>query len=172
MRLETNALVDYGIKNEGSLARVHVCFQVRQMYSFSTAAAIGAMEGCKKRLAFQEGIVTAEGHLVRPRDIPGCRQTAIPDVLMEHDPGTNGELGNKGSAAMAVVIRAIRWGILPLPLVCKEIVSIREQRNGGDIRFETGVVQVKCDYRGGPKTLGGTGHLYIQVAESNPFHIF
>lgn len=170
--METNVLTDYGIKNEGSIARVHVCFQVRQMYSFGTAAAIVAMEGCQKRLAFQEGIVTAEGHLVRPRDILGCRQTAIPDVLMEHDPGTNGELGNKGRAALAVAMQAIRWGMVPLPLVCEEIVSVREQRNGGDICFEAGVVQVKCDYRGGPEMLGGTGHLYIQVAESNPFHIF
>jgi hypothetical protein len=46
------------------------------------------------------------------------------------------------------------------------------QIDGDDIVVLTGAnrvhIQVKCDYPGGDKALGGTGNLYLQVAERNP----
>ena len=53
------------------------------------------------------------------------------------------------------------------PAIVKEMDL---QINGVDIVINMNTkIQVKCDYRGGPKAYGGTGNLYLQVRECNPF---
>ena len=69
-------------------------------------------------------------------------------------------------------------GLLPIPAIADNVREIDVQLLGGDviikpnaIRKDEIVIQVKCDYDGGERELGGTGNLFLQVAESNPLGI-
>jgi len=75
----------------------------------------------------------------------------------------------KGRAAEAAVRWAIENDKLPKYGTSCTDASDAEQLRGIDLLTDMGhSIQVKCDYRGGEKIKGGTGNLFVQVAESNP----
>lgn len=120
---------------------------------------------------------TAEGFLVPPNKIPGCYATEIPsDLYATANWSEQDSTTEKGHKAVVTVRNLLLCGLLPLPLTAgikAKSVEITERDidiNGTDIDIFAKVrMQIKCDYRGGPKELGGTGNLFLQVAESNPF---
>jgi len=173
-------LVDYGIQNEESDLRAHVCPFVQRVYVYPTAEGRRAVEGghWPTREAHQNGVkgATAIGFCVPPFAIRRCVALQVRfDAWDSMEFSEQDSPSAKGEKAVRFVAGMIRTGIFPLPhrtaavnLNLKRAVQIR----GEDIIVDLGAdrvhVQVKCDYRGGEDVLGGTGNLYLQVAERNP----
>jgi hypothetical protein len=177
-----NLLHDYGIQNEESDLRAHVCPLVRRVYVYPTEKGRDAVLSGKwpRRFARQPGVVgvTAEGCCIPPGAIEQCvevrpRECAWDAVDLQESESTS----VKGAKAVRLVAGMIRAGLLPLPSVLRLIdtdPAKAMQIRGDDIIVDLGAsrvhVQVKCDFRGGDKALGGTGNLYLQVSERNPLH--
>lgn len=164
-------LVEYGIQNEKSDYRAHVCVIPRLVYVFKTE---------KGKLAVQSGrhshrqvktgqIVTAIGHTVPIEEIDGIFEIQIPEwVLVDIEPTDNTSV--KGEKAVKVVADLIRHGMFPIDMLPDITQSLDLQISGVDIVINLNVkIQVKCDYKGGNKHFGGTGNLFLQIAECNPF---
>jgi hypothetical protein len=176
-------LVEHGIQNEHSCIRAHVCPIVQRVYVFPTQAAIELI-GSGSYLAvpgYQKSIdvPTAMGYLVPPMDIPGCVALCVRDLAWEHMSFSDTDsLFSKGRKATVFVLQMIKRGLFPLPAFGEEISEQDLQVNGEDIVIHANtlchndiIVQVKCDFKGGEADLGGTGNLYLQIAECNPFGI-
>jgi len=175
-----NLLHEYGIQTEQSDLRAHVCPLVRRVYVYPTAEGRRALEagGRRARPAYQPGVVgpTAMGYCVPPFAIRRCvavevRAQAWEAVAFSETDDTSA----KGQKAVRFVAEMIRAGVFPLPYAVGQLdadPARAMQIRGDDIIVDLGAtrvhIQVKCDYRGGDVTLGGTGNLYLQVAERNP----
>lgn len=166
-------LVNYGIQTESSDIRVHVSISTRRVYIYKTRAGVEAIaSGEFDSVPVRTGnYVTAIGHKVPPAKIQGCKAITIPDRLL--DDTCISEQSNtsaKGRAAIRIVKEMLKAGLIPLDLSVNEITDEAIQISGLDIIVKGQVkIQVKCDWRGGPKTWGGTGNLFLQTQECNPF---
>ena len=173
--LGNTELVEYGIQNEDSDLRVHVCPTVRRMYIYSTSAGVAAIETGKYEKAAANTLVdgawikTAEGYLVPPDDIDGCVNVTIPEWMAAHF-SKDSSTTRKGALATRLVQRFCKEGWFPLPAGAIPVDDHRMQVSGIDLIIigDRVKIQVKCDFRGGPRELGGTGNLFLQVAECNP----
>jgi hypothetical protein len=176
----TPPLSDYGIQNEQSDLRAHVCPLVRRVYVYPTAEGCRAIEagGRSARPAYQAGVkgATAMGYCVPPFDIRRCVALEVrADAWAAATFCKTDDTSTKGSKAVRFVAGMIRAGVFPLPYVigeCNTDLDRTMQIRGDDIVVAVGAnrvhIQVKCDYCGGDKALGGTGNLYLQIAERNP----
>lgn len=177
-RMGNTELVKYGIQNEQSDIRAHVCVTVGRVYVYPTAAGIEAINTKRYRrvpvrthVGNGRQVVTAEGFLVPPSHIRRCVSMEIPDRLMEKlafrpEDSTTA----KGEKAVKAVTWFLRHGGFPLSVHGEVIHDQDLQVDGLDIYVRLRAkIQVKCDYKGGPKEMGGTGNLFLQVAECNPF---
>jgi hypothetical protein len=177
-------LVNYGIHNENSDIRVHVCPVVRRVYVYSTQDGIGAIDTEKHRLVngYQKGVefATAKGYLVPPDDIAGIAAVQIRDTAWQYLAfDENDETSKKGSKATRLVIGMLESGLLPIPALAEEVTRADLQIDGADIIIrgksitqEDIKIQVKCDFKGGHRELGGSGNLFLQVAECNPNKLY
>lgn len=176
-------MIDYGIQNESSHIRAHVCPKVRRVYVYPTECGIAAIDTGKFYLAkgFQPGIdvATAEGYLVPPFAISKCASVQLNPSVWEHlkfskDDSTE----RKGKKAELLIKQMVLNGLLPIPAIADTVQEIDIQLSGGDVIIKPNairkgeiIIQVKCDYDGGERELGGTGNLFLQVAEINPLGI-
>lgn len=171
--LAEHELFEYGIQTEDSDIRAHVSVVARQVYVFPTKAAVAlCMSGkYKAKPAWQPGISypTAKGYVVPWRDIPNIVPLRAEWFIAEQNFCERDSTSVKGQKAANVVEKMIRLGWFPLavmPIVSDETDI---QRKGIDIIVSgTWRIQVKCDYRAGE---GGTGNLYLQIAERNPLDL-
>lgn len=177
---QNSKLVDYGIQNESSDIRVHVCPVVQRVYVYPTHCGVAVIESGKYKIVsgYQKGFdfATAKGYLVPPFDIPRCasitlRKTVWAYIGFVQDDTTS----QKGNKALRLVIGMIKKGLLPIPALGEEISEHDIQIKGQDIIIKSGAItqkdiriQVKCDYPGGEKLLGGSGNLFLQIQECNP----
>lgn len=166
-------LVDFGIQNEGSDIRAHVCVLARTVYVYPTVCGIKAIESgkYKARPAKQPGYesATAWGYLVPPDEIERCVPVSASKVIMAAMFRQDDSTSIKGEKAVAVVAHLLRIGWFPLPVDPKIILDAEMQIAGTDILVQAKYrIQVKCDYQGG-KGMICTGNLYLQTAEINPF---
>jgi hypothetical protein len=173
-------LVEYGIQTEGSQLRAHVCPVARRVYVYPTECGVAAIEtgGHMEVDGYQAGVEgrTAQGYLVPPFAIARCVALAVNERVWERLAFAEGDsLVEKGRKAARLVAAMVREGLFPLPAAAEEVAEEALQIRGADIVVrgawgEEGVViQVKCDYEGGEKALGGSGYLFLQVRERNPF---
>jgi len=173
-------LVDYGIQNEESDVRAHVCPVARRVYVYPTTTGRAAVDSgrYKKVPGWQPGVnePTAEGYLVPPFEIERCISLGVNDGVWERlGMAQAQDTSTKGRKALWLVKHMILAGLFPLPMIGTEVQEKDIQIRGADLIVAPRagaerpfVVQVKCDYPGGEKALGGTGNLFLQVAESNP----
>ena len=173
-------LADYGIQNEKSDVRVHVCPKVRRIYVFPTVEGRKALSRGKERPAYQDKVAgaTASGYTVPIWQIDRCVGLVLNETewnavrFSETD-----DVSTKGHKAAEFVAALIKKGVLPLPFksTVNANLPVEMEIAGQDIRVivaeQVIVVQVKCDYEGGAKVLGGSGNLYLQTAERNPLKI-
>jgi len=173
--METN-LIDYGIQVEGSNLRAHVCYVARRIYIYPTKCGLAAIDtgNYVQRPAYTivngKRVITAMGYAIPYHLIDECRQIKVPDNVwdMYHADITD-STSHKGLQAAHVVACAAENGYLAIPMKCNIVDNPTMQRDGIDLVVKgEALVQVKCDYKGGHRELGGTGNLYLQVAESNP----
>jgi len=173
-------LFDYGIQNEQSDIRVHVCPVARRVYVYPTDCGLQAIEmgNYPQRNGYQRDVdePTARGYLVPPFDIEKCvgltfRSTAWDKINFQSTDDTS----EKGIKAIQLVKGMLRQGLFPAPFLGREVTDKDIQIDGTDIIVNSngsasGILrlQVKCDYPGGEKSLGGTGNLFLQTAERNP----
>lgn len=173
-------LVDYGIQNEQSDVRIHIGVYARQAYVFKTRAGYNSIDSVRHRRVSvnTNGITTAIGYLVPPRDINGCQIVPIPSNIFDRfgiarfpEKGYESE---KGATATYIASEMLKAGLIPLRLHITEIDDKKMQIMGVDIMIAANIkIQVKCDYRAGngqhPRC---TGNLFLQVQECNPFSIY
>ena len=165
-------LFDYGIHNEGSDIRAHVCVLAGTVYVYPTVNGVRAVESGKFRgtPAKQPGYskVTAWGYLVPPKEIARCLPISARAIIREMNFSDSDTPTAKGEKAVNVVAELLRIGWFPLPVDPKIILDADMQISGTDINVSAKFrIQVKCDYRGGIGD-GCSGNLYLQTAEINP----
>lgn len=178
METNQNKLFAYGIQNEESHLRAHVCPIVRRIYVFPTKNGLAVLSDGIETMGYQNGVLgaTASGFRVKPFDIPKCvslqiNTTAWDNIKLDKNESTS----IKGQKAVRLVVAMIKAGVFPLPLGCIVDANLKKsiEIKGNDIFVWTVKdrinIQVKCDFPGGEKELGGTGFLYLQTAERNPF---
>jgi len=173
------ALFEYGIHTEQSDIRAHVSVVHRSLYVFQTHRAVtqiqrkaDSSEPYPIRGAGQPGIdgLTATGWCVPPGDIPGLR------VIQWPFRGWDGFAGNlstsdKGKRAVDIVVDVMSRGYFPLWVNASEDERREVQIQGVDIVVNCNArVQVKCDYKSGPRPLG-YGNLFLQRSERNPLRL-
>ena len=179
--LGNTRLVEHGIQTEQSDLRAHVCPVARKVYVYPTKRGLEAIDSGKFRSVpgYQDGIktATAKGYLVPPFEIKECVAISLRaeawDYLKfsEHD-----TLSSKGHKAEKLILQMLKRGLFPVPALPDTVTDKDIQIRGADIIIKAGkltrddiVIQVKCDYRGGERSDGGTGNLFLQTEECNPF---
>lgn len=178
------SLIDYGIQTELSDVRTHVCPRVRRVYVYPTSCGVEAIETGAHRLVpgYQPGWdgATAEGYLVPPEEIEHCVEVMFRDAAwnalrFRQDERTSA----KGDKAVRLVKAMLKHGMLPLPTESQIVTERDMQITGTDIfvranqlRKRDVRVQVKCDFVGGRRELGGSGHLFLQIRECNPLGLY
>lgn len=173
-------LVDHGIQNENSHLRAHACPKAQKVYVFPTQKALDAIATgqYEQRSARQPGasVVTALGYLVPPFDIEQCVGIALRPDTWNSIVWTDRSTYWKGRQATVLVMGMIKRGLFPIPAIGTEINETDLQIEGTDIIIRAGairqqdiIIQVKCDLPGGEPP--GSGNLYLQTAECNPFGI-
>lgn len=166
-----NDLVEYGIHTENSDIRAHVAVNAGRVYVFWTKFGVEVCKTGKYKLkeAYQPGVSypTARGYLVPWYDIPGIVPIGARSIIEQQRFDENESTSVKGEKASRVVEWLLRAGWFPLPALPIVSDDIQIQRSGIDLIVRgSWRIQVKCDYRGGE---GGTGNLFLQIEERNPF---
>lgn len=160
-------LIEHGITTETAEWRCHVCFKVGVAYFFRVEDACKVLDKGIEKTVMLNGTVTGRGKLVRPEDIPGIQPVNIPRcILRRHWCNEDDGESLKGRMALNVCIDLLytSWKV-------KEVTEITDkglQIKGQDLFFDSKTMEVKCDWPGGPRELGGTGYLFLQTAERNP----
>ena len=168
-------LYEYGIHTEKSDIRAHVSVVNRRVYVFETHKAIETISNKEypKRYASQPGCnnePTALGFIVPWKDIPDIKEVEARGWRgwseFRHEMTTS----EKGNHAVQLVVRLMEIGRFPMWLKNQSETQDTEiQIKGVDIIVRMNkLIQVKCDWSAGPKEKGGTGNLFLQIAESNP----
>lgn len=171
MSLGNTQLVRYGIQTEQSDIRAHVSMAANKVYVYRTEDGRQLANSGKYRSlpVKTQGIVTAEGYIIPPRDIPGCRAIDIPEHYRNSIRETD-NTSEKGRKAVEIVSFLLTNGLFPIGMQPRVITETDLQIEGTDITVHAQArIQVKCDYKAGCKDHGGTGNLFIQTAECNPF---
>lgn len=163
-------LINYGIQTEESDFRAHVCVLSKQVHLFKTENGVKATKKNYRLVpVYTNGILTAKGYLVPPEDLNTEIVWLPQDWLDELQITETDNTTVKGQKAIEIVKRLILQGMCPLELSPKEITEKDIQIKGIDIVVTLNAkIEVKCDYRGGLKENGGTGNLFLQIAECNP----
>ena len=164
-------LVKYGIEEGKEDLRFHVGVTTKKVYVFEPKYVLEAIRTGRyeTRFAYTGDIKTADGYLIPPEDI-NCRVFNIPeDIFIEMNFDTKDDTSTKGEKALLVVRKMLSRGLIS-PILDTLIVDDEQlQRDGVDIiPIFAELYQVKCDWKAGPRSLGGTGNLYIQTHECNP----
>jgi hypothetical protein len=167
------SLKDYGIQSEASDFRAHVAYKAQRVYVFPTKNGLRSIEtgNYKELTATQQDIVTARGYAVPISHIDGLSEVLIPLDLHQKIKIENFmPSGEKGRRATWIVATMMKKSLIPLPVIVDFAEELALQISGTDIIVAAKLhVQVKCDYNGGDRRYGGTGNLFLQVAECNPF---
>jgi len=170
-------LVHYGIQNwvENCDLMFHVAVVTKRVFRYEPKRAEKAMlSGKFLQVPVKTGnIVTAKGYIIPPSAIEGCIGIVIPHPIF-HRASFNktDNTTAKGKKAEQVVYEMIRGGYLSLNLSVITVTDVGLQLDGLDlIPRQAENPQVKCDWKAGPRELGGTGNLFIQTDECNPLKL-
>lgn len=167
-------LIDYGIQNEGSDIRAHVCVLAQTVYVYPTICGVKAMQSGKYvgRPGKQHGYdkPTSWGYLVPSMEIARCVPISVTSMIEAFDFSPEHDTSTKGAKAVALVAKLLKIGWFPLPVDPQIIEDAQMQISGTDINVDAKFrIQVKCDYTGGGVKPRCTGNLFLQTAEINPF---
>lgn len=178
-------LANYGIHIEESDWRIHVCVKAKVAYCFPREAAIVAVN--QRATSNQDGhkvvttgeIVTATGYAIPIEEIDPIYPIRIPPSWLSHKYNERAYITiheqmsttAKGDKAEKIVQALWRNGYLNFiqPISLQKQTEITMQHKGIDLIAVMPKVQIKCDFAGGAKDLGGTGNLFIQLSECNPY---
>ena len=166
-------LLSYGIHTEASDYRAHVAYKAQRVYVFPTKNGLRAVEtgGYKELTVKTSNIETAKGYAVPISHIDGLSEVLIPlDMHQQFKIESYMATGQKGRLATFIVASMMKKSLIPLPVIVDYAEERALQISGTDIIVGASLhVQVKLDYYAGDRRYGGTGNLFLQVAECNPF---
>lgn len=175
-------LVEYGIQNEGSDYRAHVCYPIMQVYVFATQNGRRGVEraktaGIKPKPVRTGDMVTAMGYPVPVSWLEDVREVQIPlDIWKRYHIDDFQTTTQKGQMAAYIVFEMLKRNLIPLPVQPNHADSLGLQLNGTDILINSDLkMQVKCDLPGGSSTRAdyngraATGNLFLQESECNPY---
>lgn len=172
------ALVDYGIHTEGSHIRAHVCIASKRLYVFPTIEGVRLVMHRNpqwRRPAYQGNIQTADGYAVPVTEFRELLWRPLPPFIVDafKEPRVALFLGAKGNLAVTTVQYFLMTGQFPLVMSGSVVTDRNMQVQGTDIIINLSTkIQVKCDWKGGHQEAGGSGNLYLQIAECNPYRIY
>ena len=167
-------LIDEGIFNDKSNFRIHVCPLVKRLYSYPTKCGINAINkgDYKKRSVTTNGIVTAEGYAVPFNKIYLCQEMRVPKEYWNQYAFIEKEKGGGGKAEN-FVLELTTKGWIRYASKATLVTNRQLQFDGCDINVSSNwMIQVKLDFKGGSRSLGGTGNLFVQTKECNPEKIY
>ena len=170
-------MVDYGIQNEQSNFRLHVCYVASYVYIFPTKEVKKAVDSGvygPKNVSLDGRLTTAKGCPIPVSGIGGIHAVAMPPTIAQkyaiHQDMTT---STKGFMAMQIALQMLKLGIVPIPVQVDVSDDNAIQIAGTDILVNSELrIQVKCDLRGGEKRYGGTGNLFLQTHECNPYKLY
>ncbi len=169
-------LIEHGIQTESADIRCHVAPGTKLIFVFRTAPLRDLnLESYSTGWASQPGVEykTGKGYLVPIADIPDMRVIRTLITPWWEAFSRDQLPQEKGNLAVDVVSRLLRVGRFPLWYDdARDSEDVGVQRGGTDIVLREKWIQVKCDYDAGPKADGGTGNIFLQTAEVNPFRRF
>ena len=177
-RIGNTKLVDYGIHNEGSDIRAHVCVVAKTVYVYPTIEGVSVVQSgtYQKRTVKTGAFVTAEGYLVPPSKIRRCLPVNVKSLFDKYAIDFTDTQSVKGKRAVDIVLHMLKIGYFPFFVATDEVKDEMLQIQGTDIYVNAKMkIQVKCDFEGGePKKPGErgdrvTGNLFLQIAECNPY---
>jgi hypothetical protein len=168
-----NELFEYGIHNEHSDIRAHVGVVARMVFVFKKQAGIDAMQEAEERCASQpgvNGIPTGLGKIVPIGSIAGLRLIKLTHWPIWEKFSNIMTTTEKGKLAVWIVIETLKRGYFPLWIDATETDDKNIQILGTDIIIDLKKrVQVKCDWRAGPRHIDGcSGNVFLQTYECNP----
>jgi len=168
-------LVDYGIGNDKSDFRIHVGYKTQHIFVFPTEEGRKALEetsGIRLKNIQIGKITTAQGYPVPISSIKDIQEILIPiDIYKKYQiHQKNDDTSIKGIKAIEISVEMLKRGLIKLPLNISTIGEKDLQIKGQDIIVCSKVIiQVKCDFLAGNKNYGGTGNIFLQIKECNPY---
>jgi len=175
---EQPELVEYGIRNELSDIRAHLCFKTKTLYAFPTKSGLEDMERCISerkttyKYGYQRGInyATGGGYPIPWNEIKNLKRVRMDDDWFKNYAGpekmTTSEIGDM---AVEIVMRLMREGRFPFFVDPSFCLDADLQRRGMDIHVNgKWKIEVKGETYGGEKERGGSGNLFFQTHELNP----
>lgn len=153
MSVGNSTLVKHGIDEDESDYRLHIGFASGKAYLFPTASGRDVLRGNPQYETFKVsqpgvGVATGAGYKVPWKNITGCQELLIPpDALAEVCFSRDDNPSAKGQKAITVAKELLRRGLIPLPLLAREIQEHDMQVRGKDLIVTSRLtLQVKCDY--------------------------
>lgn len=173
MGQRTIGLVEYGIMNEGSDYRAHVCIGSGTVELFPTEEGINAIRAHSYELkgGSQPGysLNTYAGYAVPVADICGCECIPIPfDIFESVAVDKWSSTSAKGRESARIIKEMADRHLIRVPVKLEEQHELKAQIDGVDattVIYGGHRIQVKCDYSGGRY---GTKRLFLQTHECNP----
>ncbi|MBA7512964.1 hypothetical protein ES705_04973 [subsurface metagenome] len=167
-------LVPFGIENEESEYRIHICYLEGYGYLFARENAIWQIhhfpyDNMPVFSSLRDGskYISARGYKVPPMNIENCQRIKIPKDISDKNPiWLRDSTTVKGMRAEKIARDMYERGLIIIRPDINE-ANVNEQIKGKNFISKSYALQVKCDYRGG---VDGTGFLYIQVEECNPYN--
>ena len=173
--MNNKELINYGITEEESDFRIHVCPKSNSLYLISTKELkeLIKVKNYKIVSVYTNNIETAKGYLIPIKDINVLPNTLEIQLVQSwknmKEQISEGNLDNTEKGFIAEL--AARWSLISffkIPFGLMNDATKDEQLKGIDFKIANETFQVKCDYNGGKK---GTGNLFIQIKECNPYKI-
>jgi len=171
-------LVEYGIQTENSNYRTHVGYKTQHIFVFPTKNGLKEVikfNNIGKRTVSIDGkTITAKGYPVPISSIEDMQNIFIPhDIYSKYTIYPDMITTTKGQLAVQIVFEMLKRTLISLPINVDIKNSKAIQIKGTDIVISSKLkIQVKCDFNAGDKKYGGTGNVFLQTDECNPYKLY
>jgi hypothetical protein len=167
-------LIEHGILQDESDYRIHVGFVVGAVYVFPTANGKTAVHSGKYRIvnAFQPGCPspTSQGVVVPWQELAECKEVLIPPGMIQAaNCRRSDHTSTKGYWATVIVSLMQTCGMIPIEMSPVIVNDKALQIRGVDLQMKPISIQIKCDFCCGSRDRRGTGNIYLETHERNPF---
>ena len=171
-------LIEYGIQTENSNYRAHVGYKTQHIFVFPTQNGqkeVAKYSNQSKRTVSIDGkIITAKGYPIPINSIDSMQSIFIPhDVYQKYAIYPDMSTTTKGQLAVQIIFEMLNRMLIPLPVNINIKNKKAIQIKGTDIIISSKLrIQVKCDFNAGDKKFGGTGNVFLQTDECNPYKLY
>lgn len=133
------------------------------------------LENCGRDAAQEAAAVMGVGHayIYDAAKLKDEAPDLFQDVYAKYRIARTMTTSTKGLLATNIVVALLRRNLIALPFSIDVTDDKALQISGTDILIHSKVrLQVKCDFNAGDRRLGGTGNLFLQTEECNPYRLY